>query len=216
MVGAMSATPPDDEVPDADELSSTLHHVRRVQGEDGELSWSNLQQKIAVWVSEAAYGQNLPTDKSREDLEQEVMLQVFRDIDEFEVAPGASFSGWVRTIADRKLKDAWRRARAQKRGGGRDRHLGDLDDSGGKERFADERVPRQSMLVRFQELRGALDAALEQLSEKHKRVIELRLFQGRSFAEIAPALGYDKEVTVRSLHMRALRRLQELLSAFGR
>ena len=122
----------------------------------------------------------------------------------------------MRTIADRKLKDAWRRARAQKRGGGRDRHLGDLDDSGGKERFADERVPRQSMLVRFQELRGALDAALEQLSEKHKRVIELRLFQGRSFAEIAPALGYDKEVTVRSLHMRALRRLQELLSAFGR
>ena len=113
MVGAMSAKPPDDEVPDADELSSTLHHVRRVQGEDGELSWSNLQQKIAVWVSEAAYGQNLPSDKSREDLEQEVMLQVFRDIDEFEVAPGASFSGWVRTIADRKLKDAWRRARAQ-------------------------------------------------------------------------------------------------------
>ena len=44
----------------------------------------------------------------------------------------------------------------------------------------------------------------------------LRLFQGRSFAEIASALSYDKEVTVRSLHMRALRRLQELLSAFGR
>ncbi|MGC6487770.1 MAG: RNA polymerase sigma factor [Planctomycetota bacterium] len=212
----MSGTPPDDERQDADELSSTLHHVQRVQREDGEVSWSNLQEKVVRWVAEAAYGQNLPPDKSRDDLEQEVMLQVFRDIGEFEVAPGASFSGWVRTIADRKLKDVWRRARAQKRGGGKDRHLSDFDETGGRERFADERVERQSMLVRFQELRGALDAALEHLSDKHKRVIELRLFQGRSFAEIAPALGYDKEVTVRSLHMRALHRLQELLADFGR
>ena len=42
------------------------------------------------------------------------------------------------------------------------------------------------------------------------------MFQGKSFAEIAPELGYDKEVTVRSLHMRAMQRLQELLAAFGR
>ena len=71
------------------------------------------------------------------------------------------------------------------------------------------------MLVRFKELRSALDRALEQLSDKHKRVIELRLFQGKSFAEIMPLLGYNKEVTVRSLHMRALHRLQELLAEFG-
>jgi len=215
----MSATPPDDRAPDDDELSSTLHHVRRVQGDDagdGDVSWANLQDRVARWVAEASYGQNLPADKSRDDLEQEVMLQVFRDIGEFQVQPGASFSGWVRTIADRKLKDYWRRARAQKRGGRQPRHLSDFDEAGGRERFADERVPRQSMMARFQELRGALDAALERLSDKHKRVIELRMFQGKSFAEIAPAMGYDKEVTVRSLHMRALHRLQELLAEFGR
>jgi DNA-directed RNA polymerase specialized sigma24 family protein len=45
-------------------------------------------------------------------------------------------------------------------------------------------------------------------------VLELRLFQGKSFAEIMPLLGYTKEVTVRSLHMRALQRLQELLARF--
>lgn len=216
MFDTMSATPPDDEEHGGEDLSSTLHHVQRVQGEDGELSWSNLQEKVVRWVAEAAYGQNLPADKSRDDLEQEVMLQVFRDIGEFQVEPGASFSGWVRTIADRKLKDYWRRARAQKRGGGLDRQLSDFDDAGGRQRFADERVQRQTMLVRYQELRGALDVALEQLSDKHKRVIELRLFQSRSFAEVAPALGYDKEVTVRSLYMRALHRLQELLAEFGR
>ena len=216
MVPPMESTPPDDPAKPEDELSSTLQHVQNVQGDDGEVSWSNLQEKVAKWVSEAAYGQNLPTDKSRDDLLQEVMLQVFRDIGDFEVEPGASFSGWVRTIADRKLKDYWRRARAQKRGGGNVQHLGDFDEQGGRERFEDERVERQSMLVRFQELRSAVDSALDELSEKHKRVIELRMFQGKSFAEIAPELGYDKEVTVRSLHMRAMQRLQELLAAFGR
>ena len=77
--------------------------MQNVQGDDGEVSWSNLQEKIAKWVNETTYGQNLPTDKSREDLLQEVMLQVFRDIGDFQVEPGASFSGWVRTIADSKL-----------------------------------------------------------------------------------------------------------------
>lgn len=196
-------------------LSSTLRHVKAVQGDgDADVSWANLHDKVVRWVAEATHGQNLPTDKSLDDLTQEVLLQVFRDIGEFKVEPEASFSGWVRMIAHRKLNDYWRRTRAKKRGGGRLRHLGDFDETGGRERFADERTPRQSMLVCYQELRESLQRALDQLSDKHKRVIELRLFQGKSFAEIMPLLGYTKEVTVRSLHMRALQRLQELMAPF--
>lgn len=203
---------PDPVPPD---LSSTLRHVKNVQSDgDAEVSWSNLHDKVVQWVAEASHGVNLPPDKSLDDLTQEVLLQVFRDIGEFEVQPGASFSGWVRTVADRKLKDVWRRARAKKRGGGRQRHLGDFDETDGREHFADERVPRQSMLVRFGELQDGLQKALGELSEKHKRVLELRLFHGKSFAEIMPLLGYTKEVTVRSLHLRALQRLQELMAPF--
>ena len=202
--------------PTDDDLSSTLRHVKAVQGEhDHDVSWSNLHDKVVKWVAEATSGTNLPADKSLEDLTQEVLLQVFRDIGEFKVEPGASFSGWVRMIAHRKLNDYWRRTRAKKRGGGRTKHLGDFDESGGRDHFADERTPRQSMLVRYQELQDALQKALGELSDKHKRVIELRLFQGKSFAEIMPLLGYTKEVTVRSLHMRALQRLQELLASHG-
>jgi RNA polymerase sigma factor (sigma-70 family) len=205
-----------DRRPPPEPLSSTLRHVKAVQqAHDGDVSWTNLHDKMVRWVAEAAHGQNLPADKSLDDLTQEVLLQVFRDIGEFRVEPGASFSGWVRTIAGRKLHDYWRRARAKKRGGGRLRHLGDFDETGGREHFADERVARQSMLVRYQELQESLHRALDQLGDKHKRVIELRLFQGKSFAEIMPLLGYTKEVTVRSLHLRALQRLQELLAEFG-
>jgi RNA polymerase sigma factor (sigma-70 family) len=196
-------------------LSSTLRHVKNVQSDgDTDLSWTNLHDKMVRWVAEATHGQNLPTDKSLDDLTQEVLLQVFRDVHEFKVEPGASFSGWVRMIAHRKLNDYWRRTRAKKRGGGKQKHLSDFDETGGRERFADDRFPRQSMLVRYQELRDSLQKALGELSDKHKKVLEMRLFQGKSFAEIMPVLGYTKEVTVRSLHMRALQRLQELMAPF--
>ena len=199
-----------------DPLSSTLRYVKAVQGEvDTDVSWANLHEKMVKWVAEATHGQNLPTDKSLDDLTQEVLLQVFRDIGEFKVEPGASFSGWVRMIAHRKLNDYWRRTRAKKRGGGKQRHLGEFDEAGGRDHFADDRVPRQSMLMRYEELQGALQKALAQLNDKHKLVIEMRLFQGKSFAEIMPMLGYTKEVTVRSLHMRALQRLQELMAPFS-
>ncbi|MEO6595476.1 MAG: sigma factor, partial [Planctomycetota bacterium] len=92
---------PDEPIPP---LSSTLQYVKAVQGEgDTEVSWSNLHDKVVRWVGEATAGQNLPTDKSTDDLTQEVLMQVFRDIAEFKVEPGASFSGWVRMIAHRKL-----------------------------------------------------------------------------------------------------------------
>ena len=146
MDGKPPEPPADDDEPP---LSSTLRHVKAVQGAgDDEVSWANLHDKVVRWVGEATFGQNLPADKSREDLTQEVLLQVFRDIGQFQVEPGASFSGWVRMIADRKLKDYWRRTRAKKRGGGKVRHIGDFDETGGRERFADEKVERQRMVVR--------------------------------------------------------------------
>ena len=72
----MSSKPPEDDgdkLPE--ELSSTLQHVQNVQGDDGDVSWANLHDKIVKWVGEAAYGQNLPADKSRDDLTQEVHEQ---------------------------------------------------------------------------------------------------------------------------------------------
>lgn len=184
-------------------------------GADLDVSWANLHAKMQRWIEDAMRGQNLPPDRSLDDLAQDVLLQVCKDIGDFKVEPGASFSGWVRMVAQRKLTDTWRRARAHKRGGGRHKHLGDFDESGGREQFADERVERPSMLVRYQELARSIDDALQQLGDKHRRVIELRLFQGRPYAEIMAELGYTKEVTVRSLYMRAVQRLQELLQGFA-
>ncbi|MEY4829866.1 MAG: hypothetical protein RLZZ562_1662 [Planctomycetota bacterium] len=197
-------------------LSSTLHHVKQVQDAvDVDVHWDNLHAKMQKWILDAMRHENLPADKSLDDLAQDVLLQICKDIGEFKVEEGASFSGWVKTVAQRKLMDIWRRARADKRGKGRVRHLGDFDEDGGREHFADDRTVRPSVMVRFDELSRSMREAMAKLSDKHRRVIELRMLQGKAYADMLDDLGYTKEVTVRSLYMRAMQELQALLQQFA-
>ncbi len=197
-------------------LSSTLHHVKQVQDEvDVDVHWTNLHTKMQKWIEDAVRHENLPADRSLDDLAQDVLLQICKDIGEFKIEPGASFSGWVKTVAKRKLLDTWRRARTTKRGKGKLRHLGEFDEEGGREHFADERSERPSMLVRYDELSRSMLQAMQKLSDKHRRVIELRMFQGKAYSEILGELGYTKEVTVRSLYMRAVQELQALLQPYA-
>lgn len=212
----MSASQKPNEDPNQPPLSSTLHHVKQVQDEvDVDVHWSNLHDKMQKWILDAVRHENLPADRSLDDLAQDVLLQICKDIGEFVVEPTASFSGWVKMVAKRKLLDAWRRARTMKRGKGKLKHLGDFDEEGGREHFADERTPRPSMLVRYDELSRSMQEALQKLTPKHRRVIELRMFQGKAYAEMLDELGYTKEVTVRSLYMRAVQELQVLLQPFA-
>jgi len=197
-------------------LSSTLHHVKQVQDAvDVDVHWDNLHAKMQKWILDAMRHENLPADKSLDDLAQDVLLQICKDIGEFKVEEGASFSGWVKMVAQRKLIDIWRRARADKRGRGKVRHLGDFDEDGGREHFADDRTVRPSVMVRFDELSRSMREAMAKLSDKHRRVIELRMLQGKAYAEMLDDLGYTKEVTVRSLYMRAMQELQALLQQFA-
>jgi len=197
-------------------LSSTLHHVKQVQDAvDVDVHWDNLHAKMQKWILDAMRHENLPADKSLDDLAQDVLLQICKDIGEFKVEEGASFSGWVKMVAQRKLIDIWRRARADKRGRGKVRHLGDFDEDGGREHFADDRTVRPSVMVRFDELSRSMREAMAKLSDKHRRVIELRMLQGKAYAEMLEDLGYTKEVTVRSLYMRAMQELQALLQPFA-
>ncbi len=86
----------------------------------------------------------MPPGIEIEDVVGEVFYKVCRDISEFEVKPGASFRGWLLTIADRSNMDFWREYRAQKRGAGKGTQLTDT----GMVRIPDHREQRQSMIVR--------------------------------------------------------------------
>ena len=60
-----------------------------------------------------------------------------------------------------------------------------------------------------------VDEAVQKLSDKKRQVWDLRQNCQMSFAEIAAEMGYQKEVTVRSLWHHAKKQLEKLMAATG-
>ena len=106
---------------------------------------------------------------------------------------------WLRSTVRHKAID-WVRARAREREAlaGLARHPPDSP-----------RDPAQAA-ERADTLHHVL-ARLDDLSERERRVIELRFLQGKSSTEAAQALGTNPQ-TVRNQFQRALSRLRELLA----
>jgi RNA polymerase sigma factor (sigma-70 family) len=143
-----------------------------------------------------------------DDLVQEVVGYVYRSLDSYEKQPDASFNSWLLRIAENKIKDLWRRSRAQKRDGAvlfRDYLNSQISDPG----FAAS-DPRASQVARANEIQALQDEAMRQLSERHRTVIEMRI-EGLSYDEVAARMGYEKAGTVRALHNRAMERLRTLM-----
>lgn len=190
-------------------LPSTLHEVMGAQERD-PLSWQKLDARLRPWLHTALTRQNLPPGTELEDVVSEVFLTVYRDISEFEIKVGASFRGWLLTIADRNIKDFWRKYRAQKRGSGKDVQLTDTREI----LISDHREQRQSVIARSKEAHEFLQKALRRLSPKHRMVTELRMLENLDYSEIAVRMGYAKPDTVKVLFHHARKKLQQLMAPF--
>ncbi|HEX6810173.1 MAG TPA: glycosyltransferase [Planctomycetota bacterium] len=64
--------------------------------------------------------------------------------------------------------------------------------------------------------RAALEACLGQLAEPHRRIIELRDYQGLGWDEIAEKMGMNGESAAREWHRRAMVELARLMAGRGR
>jgi len=211
---------PDSNRPDPKELSrdaprSTLGYVRRAQADD-TVSWNNLFPKIRETVERHISASSLPRGYDLDDLVSEVSIQVARDLAKFDPSPGSSFRAWVKVIAKHALVDMQRRAASVGRGGGDERLLGDVEAAAGGGIGAAPDQERQSVLARVGEMERGIQDVLATMDDKYRQVLELRMLQDLSYKEIAPLLGYEREVTVRSLYMRARSVLQKELQRFAR
>jgi len=195
------------------DLTSTLHCARRAQAGEAD-AWVELDVKLRPWLLDKLSGRRLPASHDVQDVVQEVLLYVHEHFPQFAAAPGASLRGWVLRIAESKVVDMWRRGSAKKRGGGRERNTAELTDTSLFGQIADDRLQRQSAVARCGEIRARMAKVAESLSAKHREVLELRETEGLPFAEIAERMGYKKEVTVRSLYMRAKLCRAELMREF--
>lgn len=124
-----------------------------------------------------------------------------------------SFRNWVVQVIVHNLTDEQRRKLALKRGAGRVRAISDLVGStmgeSGLGLMASSSAP--SEIARRHELLERLDMAVQQLSDKHRKALDLRYNCGMEHAEIAEELGYNKEVTVRAVVFRAKEQLRKIM-----
>ena len=163
-----------------------------------------------------------PTMRSKiepEDILQQVYLETFRAIGQFDYQGKDSFLRWMYAILDRKLIDEHRAMRAERRDVRREvKPTGPT--TGQHTTYVDlmARVMAEgstpSQVVRKDEAIGVLSACVATLPEHYREVIQMRFIEGLPVADVARRLNRS----IGSIHMlchRALRQLREQAEKFG-
>ena len=155
---------------------------------------------------------------SVEDVLQETWVAVFSGIEGFREDGPRSLECWLTSIAQRKLVDAIRRARAVKRGGGL--HLQDkvqMRTTSYMRLFervrSAQRTPSSEDAAR--EAVHAVQIALSTLPEECRSAMTMRHIEGCSRAEVARVL-HKTGPAISTLLNRGLRLLRKRLQPAGR
>ncbi len=182
--------------------------------EDGqiiELYWERDQR--AVGETDGKYGRHLRGISrnllgSREDAEECVNDTYLRAWNAIPPARPQAFRSWLGQITRNLSLDRWKRLRAEKRGGGAELLLGELEEcvpsaSDGPERALEDR-----------ELAELLSAFLRGLSREGRAMFLRRYWYGQSVSEIGAALGCG-EGKVKSSLFRSRKALRAYLEKEG-
>lgn len=181
--------------------------------EDGqiiELYWSRDQR--AIRETDGKYGKLLHGIawnllRSREDSEECVNDTYLRAWEAIPPARPGAFRTWLGQITRNLSLDRWKSRRAEKRGGGAEVLLGELEDClpapAGAQRPVEDG-----------ELAELLSAFLRRLSREARAMFLRRYWYGESVAEVAEALGCG-EGKVKSSLFRSRRALREYLEREG-
>jgi RNA polymerase sigma-70 factor (ECF subfamily) len=149
------------------------------------------------------YAHRMISDVSKaEEVTNDVMMEIWKNAGKFEGR--SKVSTWILGITRHLALNAVR---------GKKLDTMDIDDA---PEIADDSQSAQSgALARDADaLKQDLRAALGQLSDDHRDVVELTFFQGCSYQEIAEIVGCP-ENTVKTRMFHARKQLKEILSALG-
>lgn len=173
-----------------------------------------LAARVARRLDESTRRRSAP-----EDILQEVYVQVFRQIGQFEPRGPGAFLAWVETIADHKVTDAQRAARRVRRDVQREAPPpAALPGGSGSYCYLLEHIYRDSAtpsrVARRQEAVGLLLSCVANLHESYRQVIELRFLQGLPLSEVARRLQRTEGAVV-ALTQRALAALRAAMDRAG-
>jgi RNA polymerase sigma-70 factor (ECF subfamily) len=149
------------------------------------------------------------------DIVQEVLIDASRRLPEYLKNPVLPFHLWLRQIARDRLVDAHRRhRRAERRAVDREQpiELAAFLDRSSIDLAADlrDRQLTPAAAAIRKELARRFHGMLDRLDEDDRELLLMRYFEQLSNSEVAAALGIS-EPAAGMRHLRALRRLRELL-----
>jgi RNA polymerase sigma factor (sigma-70 family) len=149
---------------------------------------------------------------STQDVVQEVLTAVVRDLREASFPGREAFFAYLGTLVRHRLIDAVRFHEAARRDG---RKQTSEPTAGIGAIEADVREATPTLAASLAERAALLQQALAELPERWRRLLELRLQEEQSFPQIAAALGYASAETARQALVEAQARLAVKLRARG-
>jgi RNA polymerase sigma-70 factor (ECF subfamily) len=152
---------------------------------------------------------------SSADVLQQTLIAVFQHVGQFNGDTPTSFFAWLKTIAERAVKDAHKFAQRKKRGAGfRQLHAGRTPQASTlahlAERLSCSGTPSQSVARR--EAVQAVQVAIATLPDDYQQAVRLRYFDGKSVEQAADAMGRSPGA-IRGMIDRAKEKLR---AAIGR
>jgi len=226
---------------EADALSPALRSQTMVLiGEAGagdQEAFERLYEKNRSWLRATAallIGEHLAR-VDVEDLLQETFLYAFHKIQkgEFELdQTEGAFRRYLGSVLRHKAVDAARRAKARKRGEGREKAMRDLYSSTISELRLLAGGPTPSQCMMGAEMASGVKSAISKLNEQDRRILHYRLVCHMSYEEILPHLSMvkggkplldeegkpmpvTKVGTAKSMFSRARQKLLEMLKTRG-
>ena len=147
-----------------------------------------------------------------EDLVQESLLVIFKNLHAFENRSEGSFRNWVSHCVQSRIVEHYRRRGAEKRGSGKVLHFGELRNQSvlASSIFAGNE-PTPSEILKGKELESKIEKGLLALADHDRELIILSRMCEFSYAEIAKEFGFQQEATVRKAVSRALGKLREYI-----
>lgn len=146
-----------------------------------------------------------------EDLAQEVFLRVYRARKSYE--PGAKFSTWLYTIANRAAANALRNQSRRHEVTLQPRDSGPLGTRPLDNLLQASSGQMPARQLDKAEMREIVRMAMESLNERQRMAILLSKFEGMSYAEIAEIMELSPQA-IKSLLSRARENLREVLQPY--
>src|SRR5262249_9685689 len=201
------------------ELAESIEEkLRELLGDDrarNEQALQKLQPVLQRYLLRAWPRPLLPDPATDiEDIVQDTWIRVFEYLDRGRISDIQHIRAWIHVVARHVLIDYARRAAAEGRGtGGRlERSTEDEEQSRALSSTVDPKATDPLKAASDQEEREMLWQTIETLPARDRALIKLRLWQHRTFSEIADVLAMHP-AAVRQGDHRAICRLREILES---